>query len=86
MRPKEVKLDQFSGLFIVSCFKHSIRNKYNYGYKCSLFRLKKERILLPVTEHGEIDYGYMRSYIMNLYNEKLMIIYSDMMQEVVACF
>lgn len=86
MRPKEVKLDQFSGLFFVSCFKHSIRNKYNYGYKCSLFRLKKERILLPVTEHGEIDYGYMRSYIMNLYNEKLMIIYSDMMQEVVACF
>lgn len=86
IKPKSIELDQYTGLFITACLQSSIKNKYNYGYKCSMFRLKKEKILLPATEDERIDYDYMRYYITKKYNEKLMIIYSDMMQEVVACF
>lgn len=42
------------------------REKYNYGYKMGTARLKRQKIMLPVTNNKQPDYEYMAQYIMNL--------------------
>ena len=37
--------------------------KYAYGYKFNGERMKRQKIMLPVTEAGLPDYGYMKSYM-----------------------
>lgn len=40
------------------------RGKFGYGYKMGTGRLKRQKILLPVTESGEPDYAFMEHYMM----------------------
>ncbi len=40
--------------------------KYNYGYKFNATRMKRQKIMLPVTETGEPDYAYMEQYAKNM--------------------
>lgn len=70
LKSKDIHLDRHTGLFMAGCIKSAIKNKYNYGYKCSLFRLKREKLVLPVDKQGNIDYDYMRSYMKALYERK----------------
>lgn len=70
LKPKDIQPDWYTGLFMAGCVRNAIRGKYNYGYKCSLFRLKRERLMLPVNEQGNIDYDYMRTYMKILYERK----------------
>lgn len=42
------------------------KDKYNYGYKMGTQRIKRQKILLPVTPEGEPDFAYMEQYIKNL--------------------
>ena len=37
--------------------------KYAYGYKFNGERMKRQKIMLPVTENGLPDYDYMKSYM-----------------------
>lgn len=37
--------------------------KYAYGYKFNASRMKRQKIMLPVTETGLPDYDYMTSYM-----------------------
>jgi len=39
------------------------KDKYNYGYKMGTGRLKRQRIMLPITDDGQPDYEYMEQYI-----------------------
>lgn len=55
-------LNREVGLFITTVA-DKVRGKYNFGYKRSAKRLKKEKILLPVTSQKEPDYEYMKNYI-----------------------
>ena len=57
------RIDRLSGIFLVWAVKSAIGNKYNYGYKFSQNRIRKQTILLPVTEAGEPDYDFMRSFV-----------------------
>ena len=57
------RIDRLSGIFLVWAVKSAIGNKYNYGYKFSQNRIRKQTILLPVTETGEPDYDFMRSFV-----------------------
>ncbi len=47
------------------------REKYNYGYKMGTGRLKKQKIMLPVTETGAPDFEYMEAYSKNLFAQVL---------------
>lgn len=40
--------------------------KYNYGYKFNATRMKRQKIMIPVTESGEPDYDYMAQYAKNM--------------------
>jgi len=63
-------LNREVGLFITT-IADKVRGKYNFGYKRSATRLKKEKILLPNDDKGNPDYKYMENYIKKLEYEKL---------------
>ena len=63
-------LNRYIGLFITTVA-DKVRGKYNFGYKRSAERLKKEKILLPSTKDGKPDYNYMEHYIKQLEYNKL---------------
>ena len=39
------------------------RVKYNRGYKFNEQRMKKQTIMMPMTDAGNPDYGYMENYV-----------------------
>ncbi|WP_459209093.1 restriction endonuclease subunit S [Aquimarina rhabdastrellae] len=63
-------LNREIGLFITTVA-DKVRGKYNFGYKRSGNRLKKEKILLPINDQNEPDYIYMENYIKQLEYNKL---------------
>lgn len=66
---KNIEGNKFLYLFL----KNSIlmqKNKYQYGYKFNAKRLKRQKIMLPITDAGKPDYAYMKQYMMNLEYQK----------------
>lgn len=63
-------LNREIGLFITT-IADKIRGKYNFGYKRSDTRLKKEKLQLPIDSKGQPDYDYMENYIKKLEYKKL---------------
>lgn len=61
-------LNRYSGTFITTMADLS-RRRYSFGYKRSPFRLKKEKIKLPITEQGEIDWKFMENYMKRMENK-----------------
>ena len=49
-------------LFLASCIRQQ-KDKYNYGYKFNETRMRRQKIMLPVTAEGAPDYDFMESYI-----------------------
>ena len=47
------------------------KEKYCYGYKLSNERLKKQKILLPIKEDGNINFEFMEMYIKEIREQKL---------------
>ncbi|MGI2279816.1 restriction endonuclease subunit S [Staphylococcus cohnii] len=62
-------LNKYNGQFI-STISNLVRGKYNFGYKRSLTRLKKEQIKLP-TFNKQPDYNFMEQYMKRKENEVL---------------
>lgn len=54
--------NEFVALFITNQITQQ-KDKYNYGYKMGTGRLKKQMIMLPITNDGSPDYNYMEQYI-----------------------
>lgn len=63
-------LNRHIGLFITT-IADKVRGKYNFGYKRSGNRLKKEKILLPLNDQNKPDYDYMENYMKQLEYNKL---------------
>ncbi len=45
--------------------------KYPYGYKFNGTRMNRQKIMLPVNNQNEPDYGYMENYMKQLEYKKL---------------
>jgi hypothetical protein len=63
-------LNREIGLFVTT-IADRIRGKYNFGYKRSDTRLKKEIVQLPINKNGQPDYEYMENYIKRIEYDKL---------------
>ncbi|KXB34284.1 restriction endonuclease subunit S [Atopobium deltae] len=50
------------GLFIKTCIDISVAGKYQYGYKFSQNRVKRQKLMLPIDDKGNPDYAYMTLY------------------------
>ena len=44
--------------------------KYTYGYKFNENRMRRQLIMVPVTDNGDPDYLYMEQYIKNMMLKK----------------
>ena len=65
------KLNYFSYQFLVVILRQQMKSKFNWGGNgATLGRLKKLKIMLPVTDSGEPDYRFMEDYIRELMAEK----------------
>lgn len=47
------------------------RGKYGYGYKMGTARLKRQKIMLPITDTNEPDYHFMENFMKQLEYKKL---------------
>ena len=61
-------LNEYVGWFITTVA-DKVRGKYNFNYKRSDTRLKREKILLPVTDDGTPDFDYMAAFTRNKFAE-----------------
>ena len=62
-------LNFYRGQFIARAIQQTC-SKYTYGHMGNKDNIKRERIMLPVTESGEPDYEYMEQYAKNLMLKK----------------
>lgn len=60
------------GLFIKTCIDVSAAGKYQYGYKFSQNRIKRQKLMLPVDDKGKPDYAYMTLYSAEVRGDMLM--------------
>ena len=51
------------GLFLQTAITASVGTKYQYGYKFSQKRIKRQTVVLPINEAGDPDYDYMNEYV-----------------------
>lgn len=65
--------NEFVALFIAQQVTAQ-RGKYSYGYKMGTGRLKRQKIMLPVTDDGAPDFDYMAAYVKNKFAETLRLI------------
>ena len=59
------RLNKYTGTFITT-IADRIRGKYNFGFKRSAARLKKEVLTLPSCDDGSPDWEYMENYMREL--------------------
>ncbi len=67
---KGAKLNKYHYLFLVTIIRNQLHDKYDFSREMTDPRLKREKLLLPVTNNGEPDYDYMEQYIKNLLIKK----------------
>lgn len=65
LKPIDFKLNKEIAHFIISCINVSLSDKFNYGFKLSQTRMKKQVFYLPIKENGNINLEFMENYIKN---------------------
>jgi len=63
---KGFSLDKYTALFLSKAIAQTTATKYSYGRMASLDRLKKDKVYLPVTEAGAIDFAFMSSFMQDV--------------------
>lgn len=66
---KPFRKNKYTALFIAHAIT-SQKDKYGYGYKMGTGRLKRQKIMLPVSD-GEINYEYMENFIKNIEKKQI---------------
>lgn len=75
--------DTRESLFYISAAIHkSIKKKFNYECKATWNRVSHEKIWLPVTDSGSIDYQFMETYIRAIEKLTIQKVYDWRAQEV----
>lgn len=67
---KQREGNKYIYLFFASIIKQQ-KGKYNYGYKFNEARMRRQKIMLPVTDDGAPDYDFMENYIRAIEQEQL---------------
>jgi hypothetical protein len=62
--------NKYTLLFLSAVIKMQ-KDKYAYGYKFNGQRMKRQKILLPVTDDGSINWSYMEQYMRIIENNLL---------------
>ena len=63
-------MSEYVYLFI-STLTNRLKQKYNFNREINDKRISREKIILPVDDNNEIDYDYMKQYILNMKYKKI---------------
>lgn len=66
---KNKEFSKYVMQFICIIISKNFKNKYSFTNNLTQEKLKKETILLPVTEDGCLDIEFMENYIINIYKK-----------------
>lgn len=64
------KLNRYHYMFLGTIIRNQLHEKYDFNREMTDPRLKREKLLVPVTEEGKLDFDYMEQYIKNLMIKK----------------
>lgn len=64
------KTTQNQGLFLANSF-HFLNQKFGYENMCSWTKIQNEKIQLPITANGEINFPFMENFIAELEAERI---------------
>lgn len=73
----------YTGQFIARMVANTCSGKYNYGHMGNKDSIKRERIMLPVTDTGDPDFQFMEDYVRELMKRKYKQ-YQDYVQKQMA--
>lgn len=62
---KRKGLDKYAYLFMVPII-NRLSEKYSFNREINDERIKREKLLLPVNKEGEIDFGFMSSFMQDV--------------------
>lgn len=62
--------NKYTLLFLATVIKQQ-RRKFAYGYKFNSQRMRRQKVILPVSSNGELDYDFMESYMRSM-EEKIL--------------
>ena len=65
-----VKYNEYQYLFIVTML-NRLQTKYHFNYEINDKRLKSDKLMLPVTNEGELDLAFMEDYMKRIEYEQL---------------
>ena len=54
--------NKYFSLFLTSVITEQ-KEKYGYGYKMGTGRLKRQKILLPINNLGDVDFDYIKKFM-----------------------
>lgn len=64
--PQGKQLDEAHFLFLVSALRATLRPKYSWSDSISAKRIKKESVMLPMSENGSPDWEYMGDFMKSI--------------------
>ena len=64
-KEEKYRYNEFISLFVCNQIMEQ-KDKYNFGYAFGLNRLKRQYIMLPIDDSGNIDYEYMEQFVKNI--------------------
>lgn len=62
---KREGLDKYAYLFLIPLVSR-LSEKYSFNREINDERIKREKLLLPVNEHGDIDFEFMSTFMKNV--------------------
>lgn len=74
IRVKNKELGELEYLYLVTVIYNYFGQKYSWNDAVTKDRLKKERIPLPITEKGEVDWQHMKTYMQSVMQKSEKII------------
>lgn len=66
----QMKLSEKIGLFVIANFQY-LKQVYSYNNMCSWEKLRKQRLSLPSTENGNIDFSFIEERMRELEEERV---------------
>ena len=66
----QMKLSEKIGLFVIANFQY-LKQVYSYNNMCSWEKLRKQRLSLPSTENGNIDFSFIEERMRELEEERM---------------
>lgn len=66
------KLNKYNASFLIACLEKSLRGNFSFNREISDTRFSRQKILVPVTAGGRIDWEFMENYIKSISNSNLL--------------